>query len=766
MDGSGTRGHDTRGVFSVFERKRDDGTRAGARVQYLGGPVAHGRLFFCKDLKHVVGAGGKRLRVFNPQVGLPSHEISIAEYLDSTETAELVGVSHDGSGKFYTVSNHDCIDVWPLDQDCPVKSIRFNSKISGVAVDPKNHSSMYVLSTTRRKGDNASKSSCFDHTVYRLDLETLTAIRCFAVPSKGLRINVFRISNSGDVIVCAYAKELCAFRKIDSWKSPIKIRADEDITCLSISPNDSTIAIGDKAGRITLMHENLGSKNSSDSITRTPRTTLHWHSQRVNCVEFSPDGLMLISGGLEMVLVFWYLEENLKRFLPRLQSPIRSVTPSPNGSSVVALFYDNSAGLFSVGSMTRIGSISGPNEVSTSGIHYKHTFGRILDNSYLILQKRNGMIQLFNYITDRPVFEVDITCETLVSLPDSNRAPGSRVECLAVSKDGKWMVTTDRYDADSDEKDVSTTIKIWNRCQSEYGFTLSTRIYSAHNAKIVSAEISPHKSHMFATSSEDHTFKIWTLKEGRWTSNGAQNFRDETPSSVTFSNDGAVLAVVYPKVISLWDPFSHSLVATLPFQETPSSQRGVEFIFDSYIVSYTRKKLCVWDLSSLTVLWCIYIAVRNISVLDNSGTFAVAVDEGNDSVSVFLFNVLDPTPVDEISTRSGYVHSRLLRQSSGVAVAILYSDSSVEIHTTSRYVGPIKPVTRDYSEQKVDVNTSSPVSESTRGATSPAGTYKSIRTSNWVSVNPEYASTPSYMLGSVTSLCSEYLKFQLAAPRI
>lgn len=48
-----------------------------------------------------------------------------------------------------------------------------------------------------------------------------------------------------------------------------------------------------------------------------PLTTVHWHTGPVGALCFSSDGVSLLSGGREGVLVIWQLENNRSNYLPR-----------------------------------------------------------------------------------------------------------------------------------------------------------------------------------------------------------------------------------------------------------------------------------------------------------------------------------------------------------------------------------------------------------------------------------------------------------------
>jgi NET1-associated nuclear protein 1 (U3 small nucleolar RNA-associated protein 17) len=95
--------------------------------------------------------------------------------------------------------------------------------------------------------------------------------------------------------------------------------------CAAFDANDSTIALGDASGRITVWHNFTqaldqwsssaaapaaaaaaaagGSSGGSSGGQLPPCTTVHWHASAVGALAFSLDGGYLLSGGQEGVLV-------------------------------------------------------------------------------------------------------------------------------------------------------------------------------------------------------------------------------------------------------------------------------------------------------------------------------------------------------------------------------------------------------------------------------------------------------------------------------
>jgi NET1-associated nuclear protein 1 (U3 small nucleolar RNA-associated protein 17) len=93
------------------------------------------------------------------------------------------------------------------------------------------------------------------------------------------------------------------------------------LQCAAFDANDSSIALGDASGRITIWHNFTkaldqwassaataaaaagGGDGSSSSGQLPPCTTVHWHASAVGALAFTLDGGYLLSGGQEGVLV-------------------------------------------------------------------------------------------------------------------------------------------------------------------------------------------------------------------------------------------------------------------------------------------------------------------------------------------------------------------------------------------------------------------------------------------------------------------------------
>lgn len=67
----------------------------------------------------------------------------------------------------------------------------------------------------------------------------------------------------------------------------------------------------------------------------------HWHKNPVPAIRFLGDGVTLLSGGEETVLVFWNTLFQRRHFVPRVGGPIKSIVASPNHALYALLLGNN-----------------------------------------------------------------------------------------------------------------------------------------------------------------------------------------------------------------------------------------------------------------------------------------------------------------------------------------------------------------------------------------------------------------------------------------
>lgn len=144
----------------------------------------------------------------------------------------------------------------------------------------------------------------------------------------------------------------------------------------------------------------------------------------------------------------------------------------------------------------------------------------------------------------------------------------------AVSSDGQWLATVEAWSNLSiGFRDLK--LKFWRHNATLSNYELNTEVDVPHFGMVTAMRFQPgqlgRESPCLVTIGEDFKFKIWRLvddtdiyrKKDAWTCEAAGEFRNLKPSTVSFSEDGSLLAIAFENIITLWDPMTTNLNKTL-----------------------------------------------------------------------------------------------------------------------------------------------------------------------------------------------------------
>jgi len=95
------------------------------------------------------------------------------------------------------------------------------------------------------------------------------------------------------------------------------------------------LVVGDCVGKIHYYYD-LFNENGPTISTR------HWHSNRVNALEFTKDNAFLLSGGKEAVVALWHQVTQQNSFISRVGNQIVNLSTSEDGTLIVIAMSDNS----------------------------------------------------------------------------------------------------------------------------------------------------------------------------------------------------------------------------------------------------------------------------------------------------------------------------------------------------------------------------------------------------------------------------------------
>lgn len=286
------------------------------------------------------------------------------------------------------------------------------------------------------------------------------------------------------------------------------------LSVLAFDMTETRVAAGDVTGRI-LVWENVGDRTFSPlgtvgevtigkgtaRIIRGPGvrgrddasalTTHHWHAHEVKSLVFTIDGVYLLSGGLEGVLVVWQLETGKRNYLPRLGGQVVSITPSLHPSLFAIACMDNSIKLLNIGTMEVERTIQGiypsfpiPKEMTMrpSIVSVDPAEGRI------VVAGHNLSLQFYDSASDKHVAEVQVTARNYVTdSRDEAEGPSTCVTHVAFSPDGSRMATVDVRLA---EQSIGggACLRFWDRQPGKLSFTVNTQIEEPYGEYVVICE--------------------------------------------------------------------------------------------------------------------------------------------------------------------------------------------------------------------------------------------------------------------------------------
>jgi NET1-associated nuclear protein 1 (U3 small nucleolar RNA-associated protein 17) len=136
------------------------------------------------------------------------------------------------------------------------------------------------------------------------------------------------VSSSGSWLVVVGGHKAYVAQTSSLRSGFTKFVSPEALTCLAFHPSDDVFSTGDQVGIIRswyCLHPDLMTKQAGVE-KRAQTTTMHWHAHPVSALTYTPNGAYLLSGGEEAVLVIWQLHSEKKEFVPRVGSPIVSVS--------------------------------------------------------------------------------------------------------------------------------------------------------------------------------------------------------------------------------------------------------------------------------------------------------------------------------------------------------------------------------------------------------------------------------------------------------
>lgn len=489
-----------------------------------------------------------------------------------------------------------------------------------------------------------------------------------------------------------------------------KFKQPGNVSCIAIHPKQQFVAVGDDSGEITFWYIFGNSQNTDDSKARNGKrssknkseldansaasmirddpvtTTVHWHAHPVGAISFDSTGAHMLSGGLEMVLVFWQLESGKKDWLPRLNAPIHGISHSPDESLIALRCSDNTIKLINSRSRLLQVCVEGIN-LASPHLNLSVLYSGNLHSMYqsvrryqrvqqlktgLVIEPRTnafafsateGQVQLYSAQEDRNILKVQVGPRNPTHQVQKSNVKETQVSQVAFSGNGDWMVTVDLRN----DSLAQSSLKFWYLDKSSQQYEVNTQL-DLHPSERIRAIAYHPKRDVCVSVSSDGKFKSWVLRqhtneeldesgqenswnpqenakaqkgknnapnqkrvqvlEGNdkyyWTIASSGAYRNLEPRAACFSADGSLLAIAYNHIITLWSSESNVLLQILTHPPEHEPLHKLYFLNNSHnLVASSKRRIFVWDLLTCRLRWSHVVQVDLLTVDPKSPKFAV-----------------------------------------------------------------------------------------------------------------------------------------------
>ncbi|KAJ7808248.1 WD40 repeat-like protein [Mycena olivaceomarginata] len=643
---------------------------------------------FTKDGSYFFSLVGSSVRIYAVTTGKIVSTLSMPRptgYDASSDTLTCAVLNPHNAFQLITGSLAGVLAVWDFLEATLLQIVDIAQPIHHICVHENFKDSVFVTASRPGKkpvvDDNA--------IVLRVSLKPADAASQSTVqksseitPIGKIRLPTGLAFSPGGAWLVAVAGHKAYVASTASFKSGFtKYVSPERLTCLAFHPTEDYFATGDEKGNIRLwycLNEQLPVKPVGVE-KKTQTTTLHWHAHAVSSIAFTSNGAYLLSGGEESVLVIWQLHTGKREFLPRIGSPIKTISVSKvaGGEEEYLLGLADSTYIF-VGaaslkisrSYSRIKLDPATNVPSTSKHPPTPLSVHSLTSTLILPSSHPASLQIYSPLSSTLVSELEVSPSNRVSRRDDKPIEPSRVDRATISPSGDWMATIDTREGDEDTHGESY-LKIW-RWDRKTGFwILNTRIDRPHGLeKVLHVAFSPATEGqpvLLVTTGKDRnikTFRIQTAKNKSaasevWVARSTLSLQNECPSYVSWSPDASLLAVTLPNRIALFNPSTNLLRHSVAFPEFGPIDAAYFIGKGRYLAVVGPLNLALWDLVDQRVRWHYKSSapIRSLVSHPRDDTFAIVCSSSNEErpkSRVALFSVGSAQPTKSLPLPFGF----------------------------------------------------------------------------------------------------------------
>ena len=586
------------------------------------------------------------------------------------------------SSKVVSVSKNGQVITWDIHSRKELSSHKIDSQLH-FAMFPKFTNNPHTgkpdlyIAMNRHSGDDAevvTNSKTYKLVIFDIENSKIRRNICEVIYPK----SAICLANIGgtELILAGSKRKLCIISAESRTGCKVMCPANHSITCVTANSHRDIFVTGHSNGEILIWHDirNWLSRETANSLVLhngktselvpvPPPTSsiMHWHSHEVISLSTNVDGSMIYSGGDEGVLVVWQTSTGKKAFVPHLGAGIAHVEASHLFPLAIVTTNNNCIRVINTSSLLESWVISS----LCVGPFLDHSIpSDKLADCLITVDPKSSLLACNGYPGQLQHYDVSTNSvrgihEVVQYNRVSRKEKYSKVYVPTVSlfqfqeyhskksKATKYLLAT--VDTRRGEEFAAeSSLKFWSWSDAMNSYKLVTHVPRPHgNARITSLSFSPGSPlYTCATSSSDGSVKLWRLDpavaagrmfgDAHWSCVYSFTYRATSANAVSFSRDGSLLAVAHANVVTLWDPVTLSLRASL----SPGVSDDVTFTAfiepcagsRAFLVVGSSSCMAVYDLLTMSVTCKLDGVLRGYSVASSETSAIMSRSTGQNTV--------------------------------------------------------------------------------------------------------------------------------------